>query len=509
MKSNVALEVREIVKTFPGTKALDHVRIELEKGEIHAVVGENGAGKTTLMKVIDGIHQPDKGEILINGQVVQIDSPHDAQKFGIGFVHQEIALCQHMTVAENIYMSEISSQQGQIINFRSYERRARELLKEFKANIDPRSKISALSISNQQIVEILKALSLNCTIIIFDEPTAALTESETETLFNIIRRLKEQGISILYISHRMAEIFNNCDRVTILRDGHYIDTLIVKETTKQTVVNKMVGRDISDLYPNKTAALNRDEPILRVKNLGSETRFEEINFALYPNEILGIAGLVGAGRSEVVKAICGLYPKTAGEIYINGKPANIKSYQDAINHGLVYLTEDRKEEGLFLSLTVQQNIAAINLDKLGAGVLIDRRRERGQAKKYTDELKIRCSGLQQEINSLSGGNQQKVLLGKLLAIEPKILFMDEPTRGIDVGAKSEIHLLLRELADRGIGIVMISSELPEVIGMCDRVIVMHEGRISGVVTEENLSERTLIHLASGITDTHSTKQGAL
>ena len=500
MSNDTALEVRGITKTFPGTRALDDVGLSLQRGEVHAVVGENGAGKSTLMKIIDGIYQPDCGEIVINGNVVDIRNPYDAQQLGIGFVHQEIALCQHISVAENIFMADINSQSRELVPYKEYNKQAKKLIGQFNASIEPETKVSRLSISNQQIVEIVKALSLDCKIIIFDEPTAALTETEAEALFAIIRRLKSDGISILYISHRMAEIFGNCDRVTILRDGRHIDTLVVSETDEITVVNKMVGRNITDLYPPKNKTIpEQNEVLLEIQNYSSNTDFHDISFSLYKGEILGFAGLIGAGRSEVIKAVCGLHSKSRGETFLRGKRIKITSYRDAIDHGIVYLTEDRKSEGLFLRLNIRQNISAVNLDQVSSGLLLDKKAERKLTDKFVKKMRIRCSGISQSLESLSGGNQQKVLLSKLLAINPAILFMDEPTRGIDVGAKSEIHILLRNLTNEGVGVVLISSEMPEIIGMCDRVIVMHEGRISGIVSKKDLNETTLIHLASGIT----------
>lgn len=501
MSGQTALEVIGITKTFPGTRALDDVSLAVRKGEVHAVVGENGAGKSTLMKIIDGIHLPDCGEILVDGEPITIRNPQDAQRQGIGFVHQEIALCQHLSVAENVFMADINTGTFPLIPFNRYRAETKKLLEQFHAKIDPSARISTLSISNQQIVEIIKALSRQCRILIFDEPTAALTEDETDVLFEIIGKLKTQGISILYITHRMPEIFRLCDRVTILRDGKLIETLNVPETNEVAIVNRMVGRHIEDLYPPKDAAEHEDTvPVLAVENFGSFDRFRDISFSVYPGEILGLTGLVGAGRSEVLKAVCGLYPKTCGETRLQGKPIEIRGYRDAIRHGIVYLTEDRKSEGLFLRMNVIRNIAAMSLARLFSGFLVDRRKEANLASRHVESTRIRCSSLGQSLESLSGGNQQKVLLSKLLAIEPLVLFLDEPTRGIDVGAKSEIHLLLRNLANSGVAIVMISSDMPEVIGMCDRVVVMYEGTVAGTVRDSDghLNEETLIHLASGL-----------
>ena len=498
MSEELVLEVKGIDKSFPGTKALSKVDFQLRKGEIHAVVGENGAGKSTLMNVIDGVYTPDAGEIYINGQIVHIKDPLAAQKLGIGFVHQEIALCPDVTVAENLYMASINASKALLVNYKDlYAKTARAL--ESLHPIDPQKKVGDLSISNQQVVEIAKALTLDCRILILDEPTAVLTESETEALFRIMQKLKEQGISIIYISHRMAEVFGHCDRVSVLRDGQYIGTYDVAQTTSTEVVNKMVGREIGDLYPAK--AEQRDETreiLLEVRGLTNEGRFEDISFELYKGEILGFSGLVGAGRSELAKAICGLYPKKAGDVIFNGKPLNVRTYEDAIRQGIVYLTEDRKSEGLFLEMPINNNITAMNLKQISVRGLIDGRLTQKLSSRLAEKLNIKYHNLVQLVSSLSGGNQQKVLIAKLLSVNPAIIIMDEPTRGIDVGAKSEIHRLLRELASQGIGVIMISSELPEVIGMCDRVLVMHEGRQCDTISGDKITEEHIIQLASGM-----------
>ncbi|MCP4398457.1 MAG: sugar ABC transporter ATP-binding protein [bacterium] len=498
MTEEFVLEAKGIDKSFPGTKALSEVNFQLRKDEIHALVGENGAGKSTLMNVIDGIHQPDAGEIFVNGKKVNIRNPLDAQRCGIGFVHQEIALCPDVTVAENVYMAAINASKNTFVNYK-------ELYRKTAAVLEPLSPIKAdmnvgdLSISNQQVVEIAKALTLDCKILILDEPTAALTESETDALFTIMQALKTQGISMIYISHRMAEVFSQCDRVSILRDGYYIGTDNVAETRPEEVVSKMVGREIGDLYPSKmTDEIDDSQVLLEVRQLSNGGRFKDMNFKLYRGEILGLAGLVGAGRSEVIKAICGLYPKESGQVFFNGGVLNIRSYEDAIEKGIVYLTEDRKGEGIFLDMSIKNNISAMDIHQVSSKGLVDKKKEESQANDMADKLKVKYNTISQDASSLSGGNQQKVLIAKLLSVNPSIILMDEPTRGIDVGAKSEIHRLLRELAGQGIGVIMISSELPEVIGMCDRVLVMHEGEQSGILTGNDITEEKIIHLASGL-----------
>ncbi len=493
------LEVRNISKRFPGTQALDGVSLSVSPGSIHAVVGENGAGKSTLMNVIAGVYQPDGGAIFIDGVEARIADPYDAQKLGVGFVHQEIALCQHLTVAENIFMSTINDARRLIVNMSEYNRRAAELLAAFGAHIRPRQKVAELTISQQQVVEIAKALSMNCRLIILDEPTAALTEAETEALFTIVRGLRDAGIGILYISHRMREVFENCDTITILRDGRLIATVPTADTSAAAVVDKMVGRALSELFPPKLATEPEEgEVMMEIRDLASQEDFRGVSFKLHRGEILGMFGLMGSGRSEIVKTICGLQQRTSGEVLLQGRRLRIKSYPDAIRDGIVYLTEDRKTEGLFLSLSLKHNISAIDLRSISLRALINAKKENARAARFVSLLGIRATGIHQAVGSLSGGNQQKVLIGKLLSVGPKILFMDEPTRGIDVGAKSEIHKLLRELAQKGAGIVVISSELPEVIGLCDRVLVMHEGTCRGIIEGREITEEAVIRRASGL-----------
>ena len=496
--SDYVLEVSGIVKDFPGTRALDKVSLKLKKGEVLALVGENGAGKSTLMNIVDGVFKPDEGEIFIDGRKVQMKSPLDAQLHGIGFVHQEIALCQHVSVAENVFMAELNRSKNAVVNYRGLYRRAAEVLKPL-GDIDPRRKVGELSISNQQIVEIAKALTLNCKILILDEPTAALTESETEALFKIMNELKNKGISIIYISHRMAEIFSQCDRVAILRDGVYQGSRLISETDSKQVVSMMVGREITDLYPPKFEGIcTEQQELLRVENFSDGNRFNDISFTLHRGEILGLSGLIGAGRSELVKAVCGLFPKKSGSVYFKEKETKIENYQDSIEQGIVYLSEDRKVEGVFLDMSIQSNISALDISRVSTRGMVDSAKERSQAEEYAERLKVKCSSIGQLVSSLSGGNQQKVLIAKLLSIKPEVVIMDEPTRGIDVGAKSEIHKLIRQLTCEGIGVIMISSELPELIGMSDRVLVMHEGGSYGIISGDDINEKRIIHMASGL-----------
>jgi ribose transport system ATP-binding protein len=499
LQEDIILEVEGIDKVFPGTKALNKVNFKLRRGEIHAVAGENGAGKSTLMNIIDGIYQPTAGEIRINGQKVVIKNPLHAHELGIGFVHQELAVCPHVTVAENVYMSAINTSKKWFVDYKELYRKTSEVLKPLK-QMKPDAYVKDLGISSQQLIEIAKSLTLDCKILILDEPTASITEQETEALFNIMQDLKNKGISIIYISHRMAEIFSQCDRVTILRDGTYTGTWDVKEATPEGIVNKMVGRTLEDLYPQKTQEpLENPEIMLEVNNFSDNNRFSDINFGLIKGEILGISGLIGSGRTELAETICGLREKTSGDITFKGTKIEIKNYRDCINKGIVYLSEDRKRNGLFLKLSVAKNISALDVDQISTKRgLLNVNKEKEQANNSVKQLRIKCPSVNTPASSLSGGNQQKVVIGKMLTVNPQIIIMDEPTRGVDVGAKTEIYALLRKLTEQGIGVIVISSELPEIIGLCDRVLVMHEGKQNGIVSGKDLTEEKIIHLASGI-----------
>ena len=495
LQNGYCLKVEGISKNFPGTKALSKVRIEVKTGEVHALVGENGAGKSTLMNIISGVFPPDEGRIIFQGDTVRFANPSEAQAAGIGFVHQELALCPHINVAENIYMGRYQKGFLGIIKQKKLYADTAELLKLFKTDIRPEDKVADLNLADQQIVEIAKSLSLKCKLLILDEPTSSLSDSETEILFGIIRELKTNGISVLYISHRIAEIFEICDKVTVFRDGCYINTFNVSEVTPRQVVESMVGRELNNLYPQKND--HPEETMLEVSGLYTQGVFQNINFELRRGEILGISGLIGSGRTEVARAVCGIDRFDSGEIRYMGKKVQFKNYADAIRHGLCYLTEDRKQQGLFLNLSVKNNINATIIDNISKLMFLSSKKEAASANAYVSKLNIKVSNINQQINSLSGGNQQKAMIAKWLSVNPAVIFMDEPTRGIDVGAKSEIHGMLRQLSNTGIGVIIISSELPEIIGMCDRVIVMHEGSIKGEVQGGEITEKNIILLASG------------
>lgn len=493
MEKNVLLSIRNITKVFPGVKAIDRVSLDVKRGEVHALVGENGAGKSTLVNIISGVIQPDEGELVFDGQPYAPANPREAQARGVGLVHQETALCPHLSVAENVFLGRMPHKAGGLVDFKAAWLETNKLLQKFSTELDPKAKVEDLSVANQQLVEIVKALSQDCRLLILDEPTSSLTDAETENLFRIIGELKERGISILYISHRLKEVFRICERITILRDGVLVKTLNTSETNEEAIICQMVGRNIDHLYPAKKGKTGAE--ILRVENISGH-RFRNISFSLKKGEILGFAGLVGAGRSEVARAVCGIDPLATGQIYLNGQKVRFNTYYDAIRTRVAYLTEDRKNEGLFLKMSVVANLVVTSLREIAHQHLVHQEKERSLAARYVEKLQIKTADLFQRMINLSGGNQQKVVVGKWLAIDPVVLFMDEPTRGIDVGAKTELHYLMRELCDRGIGIVLISSELPEIIGMCDRVIVMNEGCIAGELVEEEITEQNIMRLAA-------------
>ena len=498
MTETLALEAKGISKAFGAIHALTDVDFCLRRGEIHAIAGENGAGKSTLMKIIDGIVAPDRGTILVNGERVAIASPARAQQLGIGFVHQEIALCGDVSVAENILMAATSRRRAFFMNFAEIRERARRVLADL-ADIEPATPVRDLSISEQQIVEIAKALTLDCRILILDEPTAALTEREAGKLFAIMASLKARGISIIYISHRMAEIFAHCDRITVLRDGRFVCTEAIAETTPENVVRRMVGRHLGNLYPAKRPAGEKTDAILSVEGLGDGERFSGIRFDLRRHEILGIAGLIGSGRTEIALGICGLRPTTEGKATLTGSELRLGDYAESIRRGLVYLSEDRKGTGIFLDLPIAANISALKIEQVATGYgFVDRAQELAQAGRLGQALNLKYGMLDDAVATLSGGNQQKVALAKMLSVNPKVILLDEPTRGVDVGAKAEIHRILRDLANAGTGILVISSELPELIGLCDRVLVIREGRLAGEVTGDAMTEENIIRLVAGL-----------
>lgn len=493
--SEYLLEIKNVTKDFPGTKALDKVQLKVKPGEVHALCGENGAGKSTLMNIIGGVLPPTEGEVFFEGRQVFIKNPKEAQNIGIGFVHQELNLCPHLTAAENIFIGRLPYKRS-FVDFKKLHNDSEKVLKQFNANFKSTALASDLTVSEQQIIEIAKSVSLNCKLLILDEPTSSLTDKETSKLFEVVNNLKEKGISILYISHRMSEIFEICDRVSVFKDGCYITTMNTKEINSDDIIRAMVGRDIHDLYPAKSSKIYETDTLLSVENLSGKA-FKNINFSLKKGEILGFAGLMGAGRSEVMRGLCAIDETYEGKITMNGRPQNFSSYRDAIKEGICYLTEDRKNQGLFLGMSIKNNMSSANLKDISKSLWLKENLENDLANKYTEQLSIRLPGIDYPISSLSGGNQQKCLIGKWLSLNPKIIIFDEPTRGIDVGAKSEIHTLMRGLAEEGIGVIVVSSELPEVIGISDRIAIMHEGNLAGFLERESATEENIMKLASG------------
>lgn len=489
------LEASHITKRFPGTTALDDVQFELLPGEIHALMGENGAGKSTLMKILSGVYTADAGEIRFEGRPVAPANPHEALKLGIAIVHQELSVVRPLTVGENIYPGRLPTNRLGMVKYKTLFENARGVLEKLQVDIDPRTPMERLSIASQQLVEIAKALSLNCKVLILDEPTSALTDHEAEILFDLVRRLAAGGTGIVYISHKLDEVFALADRITVLRDGHYIGTKVVHETSRNEIIRMMVGRELGDFYPAKST--ERGKPLLEVRNLRLPGQTSANSLQLYAGEVLGMAGLIGSGRSELARAIFGADPKETGEILIVGQSVRITSPSQAIKLGLGYLPEDRKIAGLFLDLALKLNIEAANIHEVTRSGFISPARERALAEQYVKQLNISTPNVEQEVRRLSGGNQQKTLVAKWLSIQPRILIVDEPTRGIDVGAKREIHFLLRSLAQNKVGIIMISSELPEILGMSDRILVMHEGQIVADLNGSTATEEQIMTYASG------------
>jgi len=501
--STPILEMKDISKTFPGVKALTNVSLTVYPGEIHALMGENGAGKSTLMKILSGAYQADPGgEIRINGQPVVIDGPLTARHHGISIIYQELSLAPNLTVAENMLLGR-EHKSGPMVDRRSMEKACRTVLERLGVHFNATTKVSELSMAERQLVEIARALIANSRILVMDEPTTSLSSRETEAMFALIRQLRAEGLAIIYISHRMAEIYELAERVSVLRDGSYVGTLVGDEISAERLVQMMVGRDLSSFYKKDHDAHQSRGPVMfAVRNMGDGVRVHDCSFELHEGEVLGIAGLVGAGRTELARLIYGADPRTSGEIFLQGKPLSIKEPEDAIRSGVVYLTEDRKHLGLFLDLTVRDNVNVnvLSQDARTGGVL-NMKAAKQRAAAAIRALGIRVAGDVVPVGSLSGGNQQKVLLSRLLETKPKVLILDEPTRGVDIGAKSEIYRLVDSLARNGVGVIVISSELPEVVGICDRVLVMREGRLEGEVGGAGhppMTQENIIAIATGV-----------
>ncbi|MBF9195007.1 sugar ABC transporter ATP-binding protein [Microvirga terrestris] len=501
--STPILEMKDISKTFPGVKALTNVSLTIYPGEIHALMGENGAGKSTLMKILSGAYQADPGgEIRINGQHVTIDGPLAARQHGISIIYQELSLAPNLTVAENMLLGREHTS-GPMVDRRSMEKACQDVLGRLGVHFRATTKVSELSMAERQLVEIARALIANSRILVMDEPTTSLSSRETEVLFTLVRQLRAEGLAIIYISHRMAEIYELADRVSVLRDGSYVGTLVADEISAERLVQMMVGRDLSSFYKKEHDAHQSRGPVLfEVRNMGDGLRVRDCSLQLHEGEVLGIAGLVGAGRTELARLIYGADPRASGEILLQGKRLSINAPEDAIASGVVYLTEDRKHLGLFLDLTVRENV---NVNVLGRdarmGGVLNLKSAKERAAAAIKALAIRVAGDGVLVGSLSGGNQQKVLLSRLLETKPKVLILDEPTRGVDIGAKSEIYRLIDNLARNGVGVIVISSELPEIVGICDRVLVMREGRIEGEVGGTGhppVTQENIISIATGV-----------
>ncbi|WP_117168025.1 sugar ABC transporter ATP-binding protein [Paraliobacillus sediminis] len=502
--NKLILRMDGISKTFSGVKVLSNVNIEIYTGEVHALMGENGAGKSTLMKILSGIYTPDQdsGEITYKGEQVDWKNPLVARNMGVGVVHQELNLSPNLTIAENILMgTDYPKNKFGMVNWEQVNSRAEEVLNSIGSELKAENLVSTLSVAQQQMVEIARALSYNAEVLIMDEPTASLTDKEIDRLFKIIDDLKKQGVAIVYISHRMEEIFKISNRYTVLRDGEWIQSGPINETNPDHLVSLMVGRDLKDLFQrssnNYVETEVPDQPALEVKNLSDKKFVKDLSFKIYPGEIVGFAGLVGAGRTELVRAIFGVSEISEGEIWIEGKKVQIKSPIDAIKHGIALVPENRKEQGLFLDMSVKENISLAELKQFVKNMKLNWKALDKSAANYFKDLDIKAASLEQTIAGLSGGNQQKAVIARWLSTKPKVLLLDEPTRGVDIGAKTEIHKIVAELADTGLAVLMISSELPEVMGISDRIFVMHEGQITAELQKDEATQEKIMHYATG------------
>lgn len=492
MDNNYILTLKNITKEFPGVKALDDVTINIERGTIHGLVGENGAGKSTLIKILAGIYQPNKGEIILDGKPCRFNSPIEARRAGISVVHQEIKLAEPLSVAENMFLGNVQLKNG-LVDWKGMRRRAREIVEDLGMDIDINAQVSSLTVAKKQIVEIMHAINNNSRILIMDEPSAVLTDRELEVMFRIVKQLRDEGITIIYISHRLDEIFGLCSNVSVLRDGCHIDTIPVASVDRQGLINMMVGREMGQEYPKEVG--NVGGTILEVKNL-SRGILQDISFEVKSGEVFGISGLVGAGRTELARAILGIDKPESGEVYVRGKKVHYRTFADAIRDGLGLIPEDRKLQGLVQIMSVKRNTTLVNMKRvLHAGVISSSLEEK-LSKEYANKLHVVTPSMETEVQYLSGGNQQKVVIAKWLFQNSEILFLDEPTRGIDVGAKAEIYRLINRMAKEGKTIIMISSEMPELLGMCDRIMVMHEGHKMGELNAAEATQAKIMALCS-------------
>ena len=490
--SDYILELKGITKIFPGVKALNNVQFQLKKGEVHALMGENGAGKSTFIKVITGVHKAEEGEMYLEGKKVDFKGPKDAQAAGIAAVYQHPTSYPDLTVAENIFMGHEVVKNG-VIQWRDMNKQATELLKQLDADFKSTDEMGALSVAQQQMVEIAKALSTNAKIIILDEPTAALTKNESEKLYRIVDKLKEEGVSIIFISHRFEDMYRLASRVTVFRDSQYIGTYDVNGITNADLIKAMVGREISDLFPKPEVKLG--DEVLRVEGMSRTGYFKDVSFSVRAGEIVGLTGLVGAGRTEVVESVCGITKPDAGRIFLEGKQVHIKKPADAMKKGIILLPEDRQKEGLIMTWGLGQNVTLPTMGKYAKGGFNDNKKEREIAKKLLEEVDTKAVTIFDPASSLSGGNQQKVVVAKALGQEMKVVIMDEPTKGVDVGAKAEIYQIMGDLAKKGYGIILISSEMPEILGMSDRIVIICKGRATGELNRDEASQEGILELA--------------
>lgn len=489
------LTLKNVTKEYPGVLALDHMNLEVYPGEVHALMGENGAGKSTLIKVVSGAIKPNGGTIIYQGQEYASMTPALSRKLGIGVIYQEFNLVPDLSVAENIFLGQKLTG-GLTINRKLMNEKAAELMKSFGIDIDVTKEVKTLTVAYQQLVEITKTISSNVKVLIMDEPSAPLTNREIDALFGIVRKLKEQGIAIIYISHRMEEIFALADRITVMRDGKYVGTKMASEIDQNGLIKMMVGRTLDEQFPAVEKEIG--EVALEVQDLCTDALLKNVSFKVRKGEILGLAGLVGAGRTETARAIFGADPKASGRVLIHGKETHIRKPKDAISQGVALIPEDRKKHGALLEMSIRENISFICVKDISKAGFVDRKEDKGLADKYIQELSIKTPTMEQLAKNLSGGNQQKVVLAKSLASRSDIIIFDEPTRGIDVGAKKEIYVLMNELAKKGMAIIMISSEMQELLGMADRIMVMHEGEVMGELKKEEATQEKILELASGI-----------
>ncbi len=496
MQDQFIVEMREINKSFGGIHAIKNVSLEVKKGEVHALVGENGAGKSTLMKVLSGAIQKDSGEIRIGGQPVDIHNSHDAKESGVSIIYQEFALASELTVAENIFLGEDISGKKAFVKWNVLYKKAQDLLDSVAFRLNPKEKVKNLSVAYQQMTEIAKALNGNVKILILDEPTAVLGPQEAEKLFEVIKTLKESGVSIIYISHRMEEIFKISDRISVLKDGQMMGTKKTKETSLNEIITLMIGREMGELFPKRTNKMK--ETVLEVKNIARDQVVKDVSFTLKEGEILGVAGLIGAGKTETMRLIFGADKKTGGEILLEGEKVKINSPVQAVKQGISYVPENRKEHGVLIKMPTKVNITMPDIGHYTGPLGIIKNKEENKAVwDMINQLEIKVQNPGVIVENLSGGNQQKVSLAKWISINSKVIILDEPTRGVDVGAKIEIYKIIQRLANEGMGVIFISSEMMEVIGMSDRVLVMHEGEISGELNRKELSEHNIMKLAVG------------